>query len=84
MDLRLHARGKEKVDSWERQIPFRLEVNGVLICKYVVDFHVHYADGRHELVEVKGYPTKDWLLKKKLFEALVLKDHPEIIYTIQK
>lgn len=80
----MHARGREKVDSWERQIPFRLEVNGVLICKYVVDFHVHYADGRHELVEVKGYWTPEAKLKRKLFEAVVLKDHPEIIYTIQK
>lgn len=80
----MHARGREKVESWERQVPFRLEVNGVLICKYVVDFLVRYADGRRELVEVKGYWTPEAKLKKKLFEALVLKDRPEIIYTIQK
>lgn len=80
----MHARGREKVDSWERQIPFRLEVNGVLICKYVVDFLVRYADGRRELVEVKGYWTDVAKLKVKLFRATFLRDHPEIIYTIQK
>lgn len=81
----MHARDPyERVESWERQIPFRLEVNGTLICKYVVDFLVRYADGHKELVEVKGYWTAEAKLKLKLFRATFLADHPEIIYTIAK
>lgn len=26
-----------------------------------------YADGRHEVIEVKGMRTRDYLLRKKLF-----------------
>jgi hypothetical protein len=47
----MHAQGKDRVDSWERQIKFPLVVNGIKICDYVVDFLVRYADGRKELVE---------------------------------
>lgn len=75
---------KERVESWDRQIPFQLIVNGVLICTYKCDFLVRYADGRKELVEVKGYWTAEARLKRRLFEALVLNDHPEITYTIAK
>jgi len=82
LDLRRFARGKDKVESWERQIRFPLNVNGVLIAHYVCDFFVRYADGRKELCEVKGYWTPEARLKLKLFRATFLADHPEIIYTI--
>lgn len=36
--------------------------------KYKADFEVHYADGRIEVVDVKGFLTADFKLKKKLFE----------------
>ena len=35
---------------------------------YVADFLVAYADGRTEVVDVKGFETKEFKLKKKLFE----------------
>lgn len=34
---------------------------------YTADFFVAYADGRHEVIEVKGVRTRDYLLRKKLF-----------------
>lgn len=36
--------------------------------EYIADFEVHYADGRVEVVDVKGFETTDFKLKKKLFE----------------
>lgn len=35
---------------------------------YKADFEVHYADGHIEVVDVKGFLTADFKLKKKLFE----------------
>lgn len=34
---------------------------------YTADFFVTYADGRHEMIEVKGVRTRDYQLRKKLF-----------------
>lgn len=34
---------------------------------YTADFFVSYADGRNEVIEVKGGRTRDYLLRKKLF-----------------
>ena len=34
---------------------------------YTADFFVAYADGRSEVIEVKGVRTRDYLLRKKLF-----------------
>lgn len=35
---------------------------------YRADFEVHYPDGRIEVIDIKGQPTKDFNIKKKLFE----------------
>jgi predicted nuclease of restriction endonuclease-like RecB superfamily len=78
----MKAQGKDRVESWERQIRFPLHVNGFKICDYVCDFLVRYADGRRELVEVKGFWTPEAKLKRKLFEATFLQDHPELTYRI--
>ena len=64
----------------ERQIRFPIFVNNQKICDYVVDFLVHYVDGRRELMEVKGFWTTDARLKVKLFQATYLQDHPDIAY----
>ena len=34
---------------------------------YTADFFVAYADGRNEVIEVKGVRTRDYLLRKKMF-----------------
>lgn len=35
---------------------------------YIADFEVHYADGTIEVVDIKGFETPDFRIKKKLFE----------------
>nr|WP_066232524.1 DUF1064 domain-containing protein [Heyndrickxia sporothermodurans] len=35
---------------------------------YVADFEVHKLDGTTEIIDIKGHETKEFLLKKKLFE----------------
>lgn len=40
---------------------------------YTADFFVTYADGRSEVIEVKGVRTRDYLLRKKLFLHMMRK-----------
>ena len=77
--LMMRARGKDRVLKWERQVKIPLAVARpgspedapfTKICDYIIDFVVHYADGRVEYVEVKGFKQEVWKLKWKLFEAL--------------
>lgn len=60
----------DRVVSWEPQVKVSLDVNGQHITNYYCDFVVHFADGRTEWHEVKGYATAEWLLKEKLFRAI--------------
>jgi hypothetical protein len=82
LDLLKHGQGKDRVDSWERQLRIPLIVNNQKICDFVPDFLVRYADGRRELVEVKGMQTDVFKLKLNLFCATWLADHPEVEYRI--
>lgn len=73
---------KDRVVKIECQVPFELQPaftkNGKKYqpMRYIADFRVTYADGRVEVVDVKGYDkkndkfliTKDFALKKKIFE----------------
>lgn len=68
--LRNAVREDERVVDIKRQVSIKLEVNGVLICRHIVDFVVTYADGRIEYHEVKGYETDTWRIKHALFKAL--------------
>lgn len=36
--------------------------------EYVADFEIHNLDGSIEIIDVKGHETKEFLIKKKLFE----------------
>ena len=50
------------------QVPFRIEVNGQLVCKYVADFT--YRERAMLVVEdAKGYRTPIYRLKAKLMLA---------------
>lgn len=60
----------QRVVSWLPQVKYRLEVNGVKIADYILDFKVEYADGRVEYVDVKGVRTGEYVMKKKLMKAL--------------
>jgi hypothetical protein len=48
----------------------KFTVNGKkrLAIKYKADFEVEYADGTVEVIDVKGFETADFKIKKKLFE----------------
>ena len=68
-----------KILGWHRQVDLDIKVNGIHICKAVVDFVVIHLDGREEYVEVQGYATDVWKLKRKLIAAV----HPGIKYTVR-
>lgn len=53
-----------EVIGFLRQVPVHLPGK----IRYVMDFLVFYADGRCEGVEVKGFKTAMWIVKKKLFD----------------
>lgn len=80
LDLRMRAKD---IKGWDRQ--FGVEIlapDGTLICKHRVDFRVEHNDGSFELVEVKGFDTADWRLKRKLLEKLWLPDNPGYRYSV--
>ena len=50
------------------------------VITYKADFIVFYKDGGNMVVECKGFETKDWILRQKLF----MKVFPEIYLKIIK
>jgi hypothetical protein len=52
------------------QYRIQIEVNGVFICSYFVDFRVTLKDGTIQYHEVKGFFTELFRLKWKLCMAL--------------
>jgi hypothetical protein len=40
--------------------------------EYVADFEIHKLDGTTEAIDIKGVETKEFALKRKLFEAKYL------------
>ncbi|MDO9527624.1 MAG: DUF1064 domain-containing protein [Syntrophales bacterium] len=49
-----------------RQVPFDLPGN----VKYRVDFQEFWRDGTVHFVDVKGFRTPEYIMKKKMVEAL--------------
>lgn len=62
------------VKSFELQVAYVLQEGfrhkcckrKVLPITYLADFVVHYTDGHTEVVDVKGFRTKDYKIKKKM------------------
>lgn len=73
-----------RIKDWERQYKVELRANRILICNYYVDFRVLNNDDSYELVEVKGYSTDLYRMKRKLLEALWLPEHLDHKYTVIK
>ena len=63
------AGGKDKVAKIERQIPFSFDHNGVHICKYILDFKLTMADDRVRYLDIKGFETREFSIKRKLLKA---------------
>lgn len=62
-----------EIKDFKRQVTYSLEVNGVLICKYIADFVVYNWDGTWEVKDVKSDFTKKlpiYRMKKALMEAI--------------
>lgn len=59
-----------EVTQIEREVRFELNVNGVFVAAYMLDFRITYADGRVEHVDCKSEPTVTALYKIK--RALML------------
>ena len=69
-ELKLLERAGQ-IRDLERQVPYRLEVNGELVSKYVADFR--YFDKAKNLTvceDFKGYRTPEYRIKAKLMKAL--------------
>jgi len=71
LDLGIKAKVIEK---WERQLTFKLNVNGILICKYILDFKVFYSDSTIRHIDVKGAKKGQaynmFVIKQKLMKAI--------------
>ncbi|MDQ3748026.1 MAG: DUF1064 domain-containing protein [Acidobacteriota bacterium] len=60
-----------KIHSLNLQTAYRLEVNGILICKYLADF-VYFDNDLQKWVceDVKGIRTPIYRIKQKLMRAI--------------
>ncbi len=57
--------------EWEQQITMPIRLNGAHICNVSVDFRVqHEPAGEWRYVEVKGWESEVWRLKRKLLLAM--------------
>lgn len=68
LDLRIRA---GDIKRWGRQVPIPLEVEGVRVALYLMDFEIWHLNGSIEWVEVKGYQTDLWKLKWKMLQAML-------------
>src|SRR2546429_9845974 len=69
-ELTLLERAGE-IRSIELQPRYDLTVNGIRICFYYADFRYEEVATRTIIVEdVKGFRTKEYIIKKKLVKAL--------------
>lgn len=68
---------KEIVD-YDVQQSFDLKINGIVICRHVVDFFVHICLLEFEAHDTKGMKTDVWRIKHKMFQVL----YPTIKYVV--
>ncbi len=57
------------ISNLRMQVPYKLIVNGVLVCRYISDFE-YVEKGISVVEDAKGYRTREYRLKKKLMLAL--------------
>lgn len=61
---------------YELQPKFKHDGKTILPIKYVADFWIKYADGREEVIDIKGFADATALLKRKLFYYV----YPDVDY----
>lgn len=57
------------VQGLRHQVPFKLSINGQLICTYIADF-VYTEEGKIVVEDFKGVLTDVFKLKQKLMKAI--------------
>lgn len=60
--------------KFELQPAFRYQGKAQRAITYKADFKVTYSDGRIEIIEVKGFKTRDYAMRKKMLLFL----HPDV------
>jgi hypothetical protein len=68
----------------KRQVKIPLMVNGILITTYYCDFKVIDKYGQVKYVEAKGMELPVWIIKKKLFLALLQEIDPGATFEMIK
>lgn len=66
-----YRQGAGQISDLKRQVTFRFELNGILICKYIADF-TYIENGKLVVVDVKSSFTAKlpvYVLKKKMMRA---------------
>jgi len=58
-----------EISNLRLQVPFKIVVNGILICTYKADFVYNDRDGKQIIEDTKGMRTQVYNLKKKLLHA---------------
>lgn len=58
-----------EIHNLRLQVPYKLIVNGELICEYRADF-VYVERGVETIEDVKGMRTPEYILKRKLMKAI--------------
>lgn len=67
-----------KIHGLKTQVKFDFNINGSLlryvdsnrVLKYIADFEYFTSDGVRKVVDVKGFKTRDYLIKKALMMAV--------------
>lgn len=67
-ELKIRERAGE-IKDLQRQVEYRLEVNGHLVCKYIADFE-YIENGKMVTADTKGMILPEFRLKAKLFRAI--------------
>lgn len=86
LDLRLKAGDIKDYDKQYRVDIYAYTSDGkaVKLCSHKVDFRIHHHDGSFELMEAKGFETRDYRQRKKFLEQFWLPEHPDHEYTVVK
>jgi hypothetical protein len=75
-----------KIDGFELQPAFELQSSYLKDGKrvrpiiYKADFIIRYPDGTREVIDVKGFETADFKIKRKIFD----KNYPSVKLTLMK
>lgn len=58
-----------EISDLQMQVPYPMEINNVVICKYLADF-VYVKEDITIIEDAKGFITPEYRIKKKLMKAI--------------